>query len=69
MRQSTLLPGITYIVLGILFTFFAIQDLQRNGEWGFFTFLFALLAAFDIGSGIRMILFHMKLKSVENQKK
>lgn len=70
MRQSALFSGIIYIILGILFIFFAIQDLGRNGgEWGFFTYAFVMLATFDIGSGIRMILFHMKLRSIESNKK
>lgn len=69
MRQSALFSGVLYIILGCLFTFFAIQDLQQNGEWGFFTYLLVILATFDLGSGIRMILFHMKLKSIQKNKK
>ncbi len=69
MRQSPLFSGIIYIILGALFTVFAIQDLQQNGEWGFFTYLLVLLATFDIGSGIRMILLHFKIKEIKKQQK
>lgn len=69
MRQSALFSGFLYILLGIVFVFFAIQDLKQNGEWGFFTYLLVILATFDIGSGIRMILFHQKLKSIQKNKK
>jgi len=69
MRQSPLFSGVIYIILGALFTLFAIQDLQQNGEWGFFTYLLVLLATFDIGSGIRMILLHYKIKESKKQKK
>lgn len=69
MRQTPLSSGIMYIFLGLAFTYFAVQDVQRNGEWGLFTYLFVLLATFDFGNGIRMILFHFKLKAIEKQKK
>lgn len=69
MRQSPLFSGLLYIILGLLFTYFAVQDVQQNGEWGFFTYLLVLLATFDLGSGIRMVLFHYKLKSIQKDKK
>lgn len=69
MRQSPLFSGVLYIVLGLLFTYFAVQDLQQNGEWGIFTYLLVILATFDLGSGIRMVLFHYKLKSIQKNKK
>ncbi|MFE8703982.1 YdiK family protein [Cytobacillus sp. FJAT-54145] len=69
MRQSPLFSGIIYIVLGLLFTYFAVMDVQRTGEWGFFTYLLVLLATFDLGSGIRMVLLHYKIKNVKKDKK
>lgn len=68
MRKSALTPGIFYIILGFLFTFFAIQNIQRDGEWGFFTYLLILLATFDIGSGIKLIALHIKMKNIEMKK-
>lgn len=69
MRQTPLYSGIIYIILGLLFTIFAIQNVQQSGEWGFFTYLLILLATFDLGSGIRMIIFHFKLKTIQKNKK
>lgn len=62
MRQPTLLSGILYICLGVIFTFFAIQNINQNGEWGIFTYLLILLATFDLGSGIRMLSSYFKRK-------
>jgi uncharacterized membrane protein HdeD (DUF308 family) len=69
MRQSPLFSGILYIILGLFFTFFAIQNVQEQGQWGFFTYLLVILATFDIGSGIRLVLLHFKLRTIQNQNK
>ncbi|CEG25383.1 YdiK family protein [Bacillus sp. B-jedd] len=61
MRQSPLFSGIVYILLGILFTYFAVGNVRSEG-WGFFSYLLVILATFDLGAGIRMIGFHYKLK-------
>lgn len=66
MRQSPLFSGIIYIVLGLLFTYFAVQNVNEDG-WGFFSYLLVLLATFDLGSGIRMVLFHFKLKNIQKK--
>lgn len=67
MRPSPLLSGIVYIALGVIFTIIAIQNVQINGEWGFLTYLFVLIATFDFGSGIKLILLHFKLKSAHDE--
>ncbi|MDF2790406.1 MAG: hypothetical protein K0S80_3507 [Neobacillus sp.] len=61
MRRSPLFSGIIYIVLGCLFTYFAIEDVTLNG-WGFFSYLLVILATFDFGSGLRMIFFYNRFK-------
>jgi uncharacterized membrane protein HdeD (DUF308 family) len=66
MKRSPLFSGIVYLILGLLFTYFAVQNVNDQG-WGFFSYLLVVIATFDLGSGIRMILFHFKLKT--NQKK
>ncbi|MBT2681694.1 YdiK family protein [Bacillus sp. ISL-35] len=66
MKQSPMFSGIVYILLGSLFTYFAIQNVNDTG-WGFFSYLLVLLATFDFGSGIRMILFHFKLKQMQKK--
>ncbi|MBT2663092.1 YdiK family protein [Bacillus sp. ISL-45] len=66
MKQSPIFSGIVYILLGSLFTYFAIQNVNETG-WGFFSYLLVALATFDFGSGIRMIMFHFKLKNIQNK--
>ncbi|RHW31514.1 DUF4305 domain-containing protein [Neobacillus notoginsengisoli] len=61
MRQSPLFSGIIYLLLGVLFTYFAIGNVRTEG-WGFFSYLLVILATFDLGAGIRMISFHFKIK-------
>ncbi len=68
MRKTPLYSGIFYIILGCLFTMIAIQTIQREQEWGIFTYFLILLATFDIGSGLRLITFHFKTKQHEQKK-
>ncbi|MEH7418846.1 YdiK family protein, partial [Neobacillus drentensis] len=58
MRRSPLFSGFIYLLLGGLFTYFAIDHVQTNG-WSFFSYLLVILATFDFGSGLKMILFHI----------
>ncbi|MCP3742489.1 YdiK family protein [Rossellomorea sp. BNER] len=66
MRRSPLFSGFIYIILGVLFTYFAIQNVNNQG-WGFFSYLLVLLATLDFGSGLRMVNLHFKIK--KNMKK
>jgi Domain of unknown function (DUF4305) len=61
MRRSPLFSGFIYIILGVLFTYFAIQNVNNQG-WGFFSYLLVLLATLDFGSGLRMVNLHFKIK-------
>jgi hypothetical protein len=54
MRTSPLFSGFIYLFLGLLFVYFAVQNVQESG-WGIFTILLVILATFDCGSGLRMI--------------
>lgn len=56
-----LFSGIVYCLLGVLFTYFAIQQVNSNG-WGFFTYMLIFLATIDFASGIRLLLLHFKIK-------
>ncbi len=62
MKRSPMFSGFIYILLGSLFTYFAIEDVTKNG-WGFFSYLLVILATFDFGSGIRIIFFYNKYKN------
>ncbi|WP_066301078.1 YdiK family protein [Bacillus sp. FJAT-29937] len=58
MRRTPLMSGIIYIILGILFTYIAIQSIQRNDGWGIFTYFLIIIATLDLGTGLRMVAFH-----------
>ncbi|WP_170006315.1 YdiK family protein [Bacillus fonticola] len=62
MRRSPLFTGVFYLILGLLFTYFATRNVQQEG-WGFFTYLLVLLATFDTGVGIKLIFFHFAIKN------
>jgi hypothetical protein len=66
--RGSLFSGIVYIILGILFTSIAIENVQREQTWGIFTYFLILIATFDLGSGLRMIAFHFKFKKAQNKK-
>ncbi|OIK15921.1 hypothetical protein BIV60_07300 [Bacillus sp. MUM 116] len=61
MRRSPLFSSFIYFLLGCLFTYFAIHDVNQNG-WGFFSYLLVLLATFDFGSGLKLFFFYAKYK-------
>ena len=61
MRRSPLFSGFVYFLLGGLFTYFAINDVSQNG-WTFLSYMLVVLATFDFGSGIKLILFYLKYK-------
>ncbi|MEG9298999.1 YdiK family protein [Mangrovibacillus sp. Mu-81] len=68
MRRSPLFSGVIYLLLGILFTYFAIQNVRDDG-WGFFTYILVFLATLDFGSGLRMVMIHFKIrKQLKNKK-
>ncbi|MFD1708542.1 YdiK family protein [Siminovitchia sediminis] len=65
--RSPLFSGIVYILLGVTFTYFAVQQVNLNDEWGFFVYLMILLATFDFGAGIRLVSLHFRLKNQERK--
>lgn len=67
MRRSPLTLSFIYIALGVLFTALAIQTVANSG-WGFFAYVLVIVATLDFGSGIRMIMLHYKIKSMQNKK-
>ncbi|MED1490074.1 YdiK family protein [Bacillus smithii] len=62
MKQTMLSSGIIYLLIGSLFTYMAIQNVNSNG-FGFFTYLLIILATLDVGSGIRIIFYYFRTKS------
>lgn len=69
MRRSPLFSGVIYLLLGVLFTYFAVQNVQNDEGWGFFTYMLIFLATLDFGSGLRMIMLHFKVKKQLQNKK
>jgi len=64
--RSPLSSGMIYIILGIVFTFFAIQQVQLN-EWNFFVYLLLILATLDFGAGFRLLAIHFRLKKEQRK--
>jgi hypothetical protein len=67
MRRTPLFSGIMYIILALLFTYFAIEHVNEEG-WGFFSILFVILATFDFGSGLRLLSLHFKFSKLKQKK-
>lgn len=65
-RQSPLISGFIYIVLGVIFTYLAINNVSQKG-WNLFSFLIVFLATIDFGSGIRLIMLHVRLKRMQKK--
>ncbi len=64
--RSPLFSGVVYIILGIVFTFFAIQQVILD-DWNFFVYLLILLATLDFGAGFRLVSIHFRLKKEQNE--
>jgi len=64
--RSPLFTGFIYILLGVVFTFFAIQHVGENG-WGFFSYLLVILATLDFGSGFRILFWYYQMKNKSKQ--
>jgi hypothetical protein len=58
--------GVIYCLLGLLFTYMAIQRVSTTG-WGFFSYMLIILATLDFGAGIRLITLHIKLLNRKNK--
>ncbi|MGM9924769.1 MAG: YdiK family protein [Bacillus sp. (in: firmicutes)] len=65
-RQSPLFSGIIYLILGTVFTALAINYVSEDG-WNVFSFLIVFLATIDFGSGIRLIMYHIRLKRIQKK--
>ncbi|MBU3571511.1 YdiK family protein [Priestia aryabhattai] len=68
MKNIPLTRGFIYIIMGILFTYLAIQNAEET-VWNFPTILFALVAAFDFRFAVRIFILHYKIKKLQQQYK
>lgn len=55
MRAPSKFMALIYLIMGVLFTYFAIQNKQDSG-WNILTFVFAAIATLDFGFVIRFII-------------
>lgn len=53
--------AIFYFLMGILFTYMAIQSVEDT-VWNVITILLTLVATLDFGVGIRFLRLHFKMK-------
>ncbi len=67
MNRRFLLQGLLYIILGIVFVYFAIQQVNLNG-WGFFAYVIAGMAAVDFVTGARFIIQGFKKNTPPSDK-
>ncbi|WP_050613792.1 YdiK family protein [Bacillus testis] len=65
-RQSPLVSSFMYILLGVVFTFFAINYVSDNG-WTFFAYLIVFLATIDFGTGIRLLMLYFRLRRMKKK--
>jgi len=63
MNRSPLTFGLIYIAFGVILVVMSALTVSRTGEMSLLTYLVAIFAAFDIGSGIKLIYFHFKTKN------
>ncbi|HLR74154.1 MAG TPA: YdiK family protein [Virgibacillus sp.] len=62
MKISPFRMAIFYFLLGILFTYLAIDSVDGS-SWNVITFIFAGFATLDFGVGIRALRIHFQLKN------
>ncbi len=61
MIRASLGSGIVYLLFGGIFIYFAIYNVRTSG-WSFLSWMLVIIATLDIGSAIRMILLHFRMK-------
>lgn len=67
-RQTPLFSGIVYIFIGLLFVYLAVYNSMQEEQWGALTYIFIIFATLDIGTGIKFISMHFKLKNMQKEK-
>lgn len=67
-RQTPLISGLVYIIIGLLFVYLAAYNSMQEEKWGAITYIFILFATLDIGTGIKFITLHFKLKNIQKEK-
>ncbi|PAF36591.1 hypothetical protein CHH69_10455 [Terribacillus saccharophilus] len=68
MIRSPLPAAILYLVIGVFFVYWAIQDVQAAKDWTIFSILLAVFAAFDFYTSFRYFSLYFKIKKMNNKK-
>lgn len=68
MRRSPLFMAALYLILGGIFTYLAVISVEDT-IWNFYTLLLMVMATFDFGLAIRLILLHRQTKRINGPKK
>ncbi len=66
-RQSPLVTGLINLSLGAVFTVLAIYYISEDGGWNIWSILCVVLATFDVGNGIRLLMFNARLKRMQKK--
>lgn len=61
MRTSPKIMSLIYFVMGILFTYIAIQTVTDT-IWNFSTIILAGVATLDFGVAVRLMMVHIRMK-------
>ncbi len=67
MRTNPISMAIFYLIMGLLFTYLAINS-AKDGLFTFPTILLMLIATFDMGVAIRMFALSRKIKKMNIKK-
>lgn len=67
MRTNPISMAVFYLIMGLLFTYLAINS-AKEGIFTFPTILLMLIATFDIGVSIRMFRLSRKIKKMNKKK-
>ena len=68
MRSSPLFMATLYFVLGSVFTYLAVTSVETT-IWNFYTLLLIVMATFDFGLALRLILLNIRLRKLKMPKK
>ena len=63
--NAALTNAVFYLLLGGLFTYFAIQHINTNG-WTFFVYILIFFATVDIGSGLKILFNYFSKEKNQN---
>lgn len=67
MRTSPLFMAFLYFLMGVVFTYIAIQSADEN-IWNFTTIILSIVATFDFAVAVRLMSLYFKIKNSKKDK-